>query len=572
VADPTAARLTVWSSNQGPHGIRDAVCAVLGLPHTSVRVLTPAVGGAFGLKDHAYEDELMVIAAARRLGRPVKWIEDRSEALLATTQARDERFEVEVAYDADGRLRGLRVDGVRNTGAHFSVFGGGPLFTMAGALPGPYRWDAVRAVGHLVATNRTPLGAYRGFGQTQAALVRERAVDLVALELGRDPVDLRLQNMLGPEELPHTTATHLTYDSGDYPAALRLAREIATGWPDPPEPGDGRRRGTGYCCYVQLTGIGNSSTNEAIGLLIGGFETSTVEVQPDGTVTVVSGISPHGQGLETTVAQLVADQLGVEPSCVQLVTGDTDLAPYSAYGTAASRSLAVGGGAAVVAAKRVAARVRAIAAELLEAAAEDIVLEDGAARVAGTSVGVPLADVARRAWQGFRLPDGLAPGLRETVTYDPPDGTFAYATHVCRVAVDPATGAVDVERYAVVHDCGTLVNPTVVEGQIHGGVAQGLGSALLESIVHDALGQPLTTTFLDYALPLEATVPDITVEHVETPSPHTPGGMKGMGEGGTNGAMACVANAVAAALPEVAARLGTLPLTPAVVWEALHDG
>ncbi len=568
VVDPSAERLTVWSSNQGPHAIRDAICHVLGLPQPAVRVITPAVGGGFGLKDHAYEDELMVVAAALHLGRPVKWIEDRSEAMVATTHARDERFEVTVAYDDDGRLRSLSVTGVRNTGAHFSVFGGGPLFTMAGMLPGPYRWDAVRVVGHLVATNRTPLGAYRGFGQTQAALVRERSVDLVAAALGRDPVDLRLQNMLGPDELPHTTSMYLTYDNGDYPAALRRARELAESWPSPEA--DGRRRGVGYAFYVQLAGLANSSANEAIGLGIGGFETSTVEMLHDGSVLVASGISPHGQGLETTIAQLVADRLGVDLDRVELVTGDTASTPYSAYGTAASRSLPVGGGAAVLAADRVADQLRSIAADMLEAAPEDVVLASGRAHVAGTAIGVPITDVAKRAWRGYRLPDGLTPGLRETAAYDPPSGTFSYAAHVCRVAVDSETGLVDVERYAVVHDCGTIVNPTIVEGQIHGGIAQGLGSALLESVIHDDRGQPLTTTFMDYLLPAQASMPDVTVEHMQTPSPYTPGGMKGMGEGGTNGAMACVANAVAAALPEVTEEMGSLPLTPQVIWEALH--
>jgi carbon-monoxide dehydrogenase large subunit len=568
VVDPTAERLTVWSSNQGPHAIRDAICEVLDLPQPAVRVVTPAVGGGFGLKDHAYEDELMVVAAAVRLGRPVKWIEDRCEAMVATTHARDERFDVAVAYDGDGTLRALDVTGLRNTGAHFAVFGGGPLFTMASMLPGPYRWEAVRVVGHLVATNRTPLGAYRGFGQTQAALVRERAVDLVAAALGRDPVDLRLQNMLGPDELPYTSPMFLTYDNGDYPAALRRARELAESWPVPVD--DGRRRGIGCAFYVQLAGLANSTANEAIGLQIGGFETSTVEMLHDGSVRVISGISPHGQGLETTIAQLVADRLGIDVHRVELVTGDTASTHYSAYGTAASRSLPLGGGAAVLAADRVADQLRSVAAEMLEAAPADVVLSAGQAHVAGTVMGVPIGEVARRAWRGYRLPEGMTPGLSETAAYDPPHGTFSYAAHVCRVAVDPDTGQVDVEQYAVVHDCGTVVNPTIVEGQIHGGIAQGLGSALLENVVHDGEGQPLTTTFMDYLLPVQASMPDVTVEHMETPSPYTPGGMKGMGEGGTNGAMACVTNAVAAALPEVAEQLGWLPLTPQVIWRALH--
>jgi aerobic carbon-monoxide dehydrogenase large subunit len=568
VVAPGADRLTVWSSNQAPHVIRDTICDVFGLRQHAVRVLAPAVGGAFGLKDHLYEDELMVVAAALRTGRPVKWIEDRTEALLATTHARDEELDFEVAFDDDGTLRAIRVDARRNTGAQLAIFGGGPLFAMAGTLPGPYRWDAVRTVGTVVATNRTPSGAYRGFGQTQAALVRERAIDMVAAELDRDPLELRLQNVVRADEMPYTTATMLTYDSGDYYAALSTLRDMVETWPAPDH--DGRRRGTGYAIYVQMSGIANSTTNEIIGLTIGGYETAVVTVEPDGSVRVRSGVSPHGQGLETTLAQIAADRLGVDLDSIEITCNDTDATPYSAYGTAASRSMTVGGGALELAAQDVAAKIARIAADMLEAAPEDVRLADGRAVVAGTDIGVPIAAVARRAFQGFRLPTGDTPGLTATVAYDPPQTVFSYAAHACRVAVDGETGAVEVEQYAVVHDCGTVVNPTIVEGQIHGGVAQGLGSALLESIHHSADGQPLTTTFLDYVLPASGNVPDIDIVHIETPSPITPGGMKGMGEGGTNGAMACVYNAVCAALPEAAHRLERLPMTAPRVWEALH--
>jgi len=578
IVRPEDERLTVWTSGQAAHVVRDSVCEVFGLRQHRVRVIIPAVGGAFGLKDHTYEDELMVVAAALALRRPVKWIEDRTESLLATTHARDEELDFEVAFDDDGTLRAIRVDARRNTGAHFAIFGGGPLFTMGGTLPGPYTWDAVRTVGTVVATNRTPSGAYRGFGQTQSALVRERAVDLVARALGRDPVDLRLHNMLQPGQLPHTTATMLTYDSGDYPAALRRVREMASAWRVDGAPvvagamcADGRRRGIGYAFYVQMTGIANSTTNEIVGLSIGGYETAVVTMEQDGAVRVRSGVSPHGQGLETTLAQVVADQLGVTVEAVEITFNDTDHTPYSPYGTAASRSMTVGGAAARLAADEVSAKICRIAADMLEAAAEDIRLIDGRAVVAGTEIGIEIGQVARRAWQGFRLPPGDHPGLTATATYDPPQTVFSDAAHACLVAVDPETGFVDVERYAVVHDCGTVVNPTVVEGQIHGGVAQGLGSTLLEAIRHNSDGQPLTSTFLDYVLPASCNMPDIEIEHMETPSPITPGGMKGMGEGGTNGAMVCVLNAVSAALPEIAERLDRLPLTPSVVWHALHD-
>lgn len=565
-------RLTVYTSTQAPHAVRDALCEVLGLPQHRVRIIVPDVGGGFGLKDHLYEDEVIAVVAALHTRRPVKWIEDRSESLLTTTHARDECFDVTVAFDHDGTLLGLDVSGTRNCGGRFAVFGGGPLFTGFGVLPGPYRWQAVRCVGRLVATNTMSTGAYRGFGQTQAAAVRERTVELVAQALGRDPIDLRLQNMIRLDELPYTTRTFLTYDSGDYGhAAARAKALLAEVAPDAAgQPDDGRRRGVGYASYVQLAGIGPSIANEIIGLSIGGYETAKVQMEPDGSVRVFSGISPHGQGQETTFAQLVADALGVALDDVQLVTGDTDAAPYSAYGTAASRSIAVGGGAAVTAAGQVAAKLKAIAAEMMEANPADIVLGQGAAAVVGTNVSLPIAAVAHRAWQGFRLPDGLEPGLVATHVYDPTSGTFSYATHACQVAVDPDTGIVEVEAYVVVNDCGTMVNPTIVEGQIHGGIAQGLGAALLEEVLYDANGQPQAATLLDYLAPTTHDLPDVVIEHLEIPSPHTPGGMKGMGEGGTNGSFACVLNAVVAAVPELGASALTTPLTPDRLWTALH--
>tara|TARA_B100001123_G_scaffold87102_1_gene100080 strand:- start:4947 stop:7259 length:2313 start_codon:yes stop_codon:yes gene_type:complete len=568
VPDP-GGKLTIYTSTQTPHGVRDSICEVLGLRRNDVRVIAPDVGGAFGLKDHVYEDEIMVVIAALELGRPVKWVEDRFESLLTTTHARDEIHEVAVAFDDDGTLKGLRVEGRRNVGARLAVFGGGPLFTAFGLIPGPYRWESVHSVGQLVATNTMSTGAYRGFGQTQAALIRERAVDLVASELNVDPVQLRAMNMISVDELPYQTRTSIEYDNGDYLAALRRANDLIT--QSTASPNDGRVRGIGYCSYVQMAGIGPSDANEAIGLQIGGFESATVRVEPDGSVEVETGISPHGQGLETTIPQLVADELGVDPASITLIHGDTDTAPYSAYGTAASRSIAVGGGATVVAARRVAETIKTIAAEMLEAASADIVLDAGLATVAGTRVHVAIADVARRAWQGFRLPEGSNPGLVESFCYEPASATFSYATHACRVAVDTGTGVVDVEEYVVVHDCGTIVNPTIVEGQIHGGVAQGLGAALMEEVLHDDQGQPLSSTLLDYHVPTSASMPEVRIEHLEIPSPFTPGGMKGMGEGGTNGSYAAIVNAVCAALPEVDWTKLATPLSPNRIWEALNQ-
>ncbi len=561
-------KLTVHTSTQAPHAVRDAIARVTGLALAKIRVVAPDVGGAFGVKDHIEADEMLVVLAAQRLRRPVVWIEDRWQALTTTPQARDEHYDVSIAFDDDGTLRGLQVRAIRNAGAHFAIFGAGPLFAMSGMVPAPYRWDAVRVESEAVATNTCPTGAYRGFGQTQAVFVRERAIDLAAAHLGIDPVELRLRNVLQPDELPaQLRSAPIMLDNGDYPEALWRARALASDWEAPPA--DGRARGVAYALYVQMAGVGPSGGNAAIGLDIGGFETTELRMLNDGTVRALVGVSTHGQGHETTFAQLIADRLGVHPDVVELVHSDTDVTPYSAYGTAASRSIAVGGGASVLAAERLAARLRAIAAERLEAAPADIILADGTATVAGTSIGVPITQLAELAWQGRGLPEGTAPGLVELAVYDPAQFTFSYAVHVCRAAVDRETGSVEVERYGVVHDCGTIVNPTIVEGQIHGGIAQGLGAALLEEVVVGDNGEPRSASFLDYLLPIATNVPAIEVVHMEHPSPFTPGGMKGMGEGGTNGAFACVANAVAAALPEVARELDVTPLTPERIWAAL---
>ena len=563
-------KLTVWISTQAPHAVRDTIAQVCGVPQHHIRVIAPDVGGGFGVKDHIYEDELMVCLAALELGRPVKWIEDRYESLIATHGARDEAYDVEVGFDADGRLRALRVDAVRANGAYLSIFGGGPLFTMGGMLPGPYTWEAVRTTARVVATTTTPLGAYRGFGQTQSCYVRERVVDLVAAELDLDPADLRLRNLVRPDQQPYALRTvPIEFDNGDYPAALERARAMASAWSGDGS-GDGLARGIGYCTYVQMAAVGPSIGNKMIGLDVGGWEGATVRMERDGTLRVIIGVTPQGQGHATTFAQLAADRLGVAMDAIEVIHSDTDHTPYSAYGTAASRSIAVGGGATIRAADALAVKVRAIAADLLEAAPDDIVLRDGRATVAGTTVGISLGDVADRAWQGWELPDGIDPGLIASATYDPQAFTFSYATHVCRAAVDRQTGAIEIERYAVVHDCGTVVNPTIVEGQIHGGIAQGLGAALLEDMVHDDEAQPRTTTFLDYLLPVSASMPDVEIAHLVTPSPHNPGGMKGMGEGGTNGAFACVVNAVAAAVPDIAAAITSTPVTPTVLWSLLH--
>lgn len=556
-------KVTIWTSTQAPHAVRDAVAEVTGLPQHRLRVIAPDVGGGFGVKDHAYDDELIVVLAAIRLGRPVKWVESRAESLTVTTQARGERYEVEVGFDLDGALRALRVWATRDCGAYLSVFGAGPLFAFTGTIPGPYRWEAVTAHATAVATTTCPTHSYRGFGQTQATFVRELAVDMVAAELGIDRFALRIANCVTPEQQPWQPRTSpMKYDGGDYGESVRRAEAHARSWGDPPD--DGRDWGVGVATYVQMAGVGPSQGNPYIGLRIGSWEAAVVRMEPDASVRAYIGVSPQGQGHLTTFAQLIADRLGVDIEQIEVIHSDTDVTPYSAYGTAASRAISVGGGAVVLASEELADQLARIAAHLLEAAPADIVLADGNASVRGTPLrSVALRDVAARAWQGWDLPEGVTPGLQTRASYDPTNFTWSYSTHVSRVAVDPDTGQVEVDRYAVVLDCGTVVNPMIVEGQVHGGIAQGLGPALFEEVVHDENGQPRTAGLHEYLLPTATTMPSITVELMQTASPFTPGGMKGMGEGGTNGGFSCVVNAVRAAVgPGAAAALTHTPLTP----------
>ncbi|MEM9134395.1 MAG: xanthine dehydrogenase family protein molybdopterin-binding subunit [Actinomycetota bacterium] len=562
-------RLEVITSTQAPHAVRDALAAVLGWPRRRIRVTTPAIGGGFGVKDHPHDDELLVAVATAITGRALAWTEGRHESLTVTTQARDERHHLRLGLDGDGRFVALDIDGLRNGGAHFAIFGGGPLFANLGMLPGPYRFDRYHGRGRVVATTTVPTAAYRGFGQTQATYLRERLIDLAAAATGIGRLDLRRRNLIAATDQPYTTRAGLTYDNGDYAAALVAAEKAALTWPAPPD--DGRRYGIGYAPYVQMSGIGSSTINAAIGLAIGGFETASIEVDPDGEVSIDLGTVNHGQGHATSFARLVADRLGVTPDQVRLATPDTDHSPYSPYGTAASRTMAVGGAALVTATDRVAATLRAIAADELEAAPVDIELVDGMARVAGGGGDSrPLAALARRAWQGRALPDGCEPGLHARIAYDPVNCTFGFGVHVCRVAVDPDTGQVAIDHYHVVQDCGTVIEPVIVEGQTHGAMAQGAGAALLEEAAVDDRGQPTTGSLLSYLMPGFDFLPTPGLDQTETPAPHTPGGMKGIGEGGTNGAFAAVANAVADALPEVADQLTTTPLSPQRVWRILR--
>jgi carbon-monoxide dehydrogenase large subunit len=572
VADWDGDVLTVWSSTQVPSMLRSALAAHLGLGETGVRVLVPDVGGGFGLKTHVFPEELAVAAIARLLGRPLKWVETRREQLAAGAHAREQRMDAELAADDDGVVRALRARVVSDAGAYhiYPLTGALEPLGSAAILPGPYRTAVYEYESVAVRTNKAPLGAYRGVGMTMGAFVMERLLDLLGERVGLDPAEVRRRNLIPRERYPFVSASGMAYDSGDYPKALELAlaragyealrREQAAAR------AAGRLLGIGVACYTEYTGMGSAVFRRRGMDDVRGVESATVTMEPDGGVCCATSFPSQGQGHATTIAQVVADRLGVPLERVRLLPADTSAVPPGG-GTFGSRGAVSIGGTVAVAADQVRARLQALAAHRLEAAMEDVVLAGDRAHVRGLpDRGVAIAELARLAYAppAGDLPGG-GPGLTATVCFDPPGPTFSGAVHVAAVEVDRDTGRVRVHRYVVVEDCGPIVNPTIVEGQIHGAVAQGLGEALQEALVHDAEGQLLTGTLMDYALPRADDVPAFEVEHLETPSPVTPGGVKGMGEGGTIGAPAALASAVADAVRPLGVTITTLPISPQVL-------
>lgn len=570
IAEWDGETLTLWASTQSPHSLRSALAVALGLPEGRVRVVVPDVGGGFGLKTHVFPEDVAVAGMARRLGRPVKWIEERRENLAAASQARAQRLEIALAADGEGRILALRARAVSDAGAYHIY----PLtqalepLGSTSILPGPYVVPAYAYEAVAVATNKPPLGAYRGVGMTMAAFAMERTLDLVAERLGVDPAEVRRRNLIPREAYPFTSASGLAYDSGDFPKALaealaladydglRRAREAARA--------AGRCVGVGLACYTEYTGMGAQVFRRRGMENVSGIEAATVRVDPDGTVRCLLSFPSQGQGHATALAQLVADRLGVPMERVLVQPLDTAAAPTGS-GTFGSRGAVALTGTAGVAADTVRRKIAALAAHLLEASAEDIVVGDGLAHVRGLpDRGVPIAEVARAAYAPPRggLPPGTEPGLEATVYFDPPGATFSGAVHIAQVEVDPETGRVRVLRYALVEDCGPVINPLLVEGQIHGAVCQGVGEALLEDVVYDENAQIVTGTLMDYALPRADAAPEPAIGHLETPSPHFPGGVKGMGEGGTIGAPAAIANAVADAVRQRGVRITRLPIRP----------
>ena len=570
IADWDGETLTAWSPSQCPSIMRTALAVALDLPEARVRIVTPDVGGGFGLKMQVFPEDVAVAALARRLGRPVKWVEDRRENLAAASQAREQRTTAEVAAAADGTLLALRARVVSDAGAYHAYPTTGALEPLgtASILPGPYRTPAYEYEALALATHKPPLGAYRGVGMTMGAFVIERLLDLVAARAALDPAEVRRRNFIPREAYPFTSATGLTYDSGDFPKALeqvlaaveyeKLRREQQAARRA------GRVVGIGIACYTEYTGMGSAVFRQRGMTDVPGIEAATLTMDPDATVRCAVSFPTQGQGHATTIAQIVGDRLGLPIESVRVLPGDSSGSPRGS-GTFASRGTVSMLGSAGAAADLIAEKIRAFAAHRLEASADDVVLESGRAWVRGfpdRAVGV--AEIARLAYSPppGGLPDGLTPGLEASVYFDPPGPTFSGAIHVAVVEIDPDTGRVDVKRYAVVEDCGPVINPMIVDGQIHGAVAQGIGEALLEAVVYDADGQLLTATLMDYALPRAADLPSFEISHLETPSPIMPGGVKGMGEGGTIGAPATIANAVADAVRHLDARITKLPIRP----------
>jgi carbon-monoxide dehydrogenase large subunit len=550
----------VEMTSQAPHRHREKLATTLSLAERRVRVVAPDVGGGFGHKGHHYPGEAAAARLAMLLDRPVNWTATRTEGFLSGTHGRDHRTEAALAVDDDGTVRGLRVRTTANAGGY--VLGSGPALAVAYGrlLAGQYRLPAVHCRTEAVLTNTAPVHAYRGAGRPEAIYVIERLMDTAARELGVDPAELRRHNQVPAEEFPYETPTGVTYDSGDYRKALDVALE-AVGYEGFRERQArareaGRYLGVGMACYVESTGEG--------------FESGLVRVHPDGGVTVYAGTHSHGQGHATTYAQVVADELGIGYEEIEVVEGDTERVP-TGTGTFGSRSAVVGGNAVAESAREVARKARRLAADRLEAAPEDLRIEDGSVHVAGApGRSVPFAEVAGAAYGGDR-PAGVSPGLEATTFYEADGTPYTFGCHAALVEVDPESGEVEIDRYVVVDDCGTRINPRIVEGQVHGGVAQGIGQALYERASYDASGNLVTGSLGDYAVPTAVQLPEMEEHATVTESPHNPLGVKGIGEAGTIAAPPAVVNAVVDALEPFGVEHIDMPLTAETVWRATRE-
>ncbi len=567
---------TLYTTSQNPHVIRLLMGAfVMGIPEHKLRVIAPDVGGGFGSKIFHYAEEAIVTWAAKRVSRPVKWTAERSESFISDAHGRDHITHAELAMDDDGRFLGLRVSTRANLGAYLSTFGPSvPTYLYATLLAGNYKTPAIYAEVKGMFTNTVPVDAYRGAGRPEASYLLERLVDRAAKVAGLDPIEIRRRNFIKPDDFPYATPVALEYDTGDYDTAVDQALELGdyAGFDArrKASAANGKLRGIGISTYIEACGIAPSNVAGALGARAGLYEAGTVRVNPTGSVTVLTGSHSHGQGHETTFAQLVTEALGVDFDAVEIVHGDTGKVPFG-MGTYGSRSAAVGGVALVNALEKIREKSKKIAAHLLEASEDDIEFKDGQLTVTGTDKSVAFGDVAMAAYVPHNYPlDTLEPGLEETAFYDPKNFTFPAGCHICEVEVDPDTGVVDVVRFTAADDFGRVINPMIVEGQVHGGVAQGIGQALYEVAVYDESGQLSSGTLMDYCLPKADNVPDFAVTTNVTPCTHNVLGVKGCGEAGAIGSPPAVINAIVDALSGLGVEDIAMPATPERVWQAIQ--
>lgn len=572
---PGADELTLYNTTQNPHIVRFLVSVTNNIPENKIRVLARDVGGGFGSKIPFYGGDALTIFASQVTGRPVKWIEDRRENYLATIHGRDQVTDVELAARRDGTMTGLRVKAYSNMGAYLSTAAPGvPTWLFALIVPGCYTIQDYKCDVWGAFTNTTPTDAYRGAGRPEAAFLIERMTDLLAGELGMDPVDVRRKNFIPADAFPYTSGGTLTYDSGNYQMTLDKALEMAdySGFRQQQQQmrQQGRYQGIGLSTYVEVCGLAPSPAAGAMGFQGGLWEPATIRMLATGKVVVLTGTSPHGQGEETTFAQLVADQLGVAVEDVDVVHGDTGAIPMG-WGTYGSRSTAVGGTAIFKATQKVIEKAKKVAAHLLEAAPDDVVFDSGTFHVQGSpDKSKTIQEIALMANLAWNMPEGVEPGLEESSFHDPTNFTYPFGAHICTVEVDPDTGEVKILRYVAVDDVGVVVNPMIVDGQVHGGVAQGIGQALYEHAIYDEAGQLITGSMTDYAVPNMTQIPTVETARTETPCPHNLTGIKGVGETGTIASSQAVVNAVVDALSPLGIKHIDMPLTPERVWKAMQ--
>ncbi|MDS1269864.1 xanthine dehydrogenase family protein molybdopterin-binding subunit [Lipingzhangella sp. LS1_29] len=581
VCEPDGDSFTLYSSTQVPHIVRVMLAMTTGIPEQNIRVIAPDVGGGFGSKLQVTAEEALALLLARRLGQPVKWTETRSEGFQTTHHGRGQIQDVAIAADTDGRIRGLKVDLLADMGAYLMLITPGTPLLGALMYPGIYKMDAYSFSCTGVFTTKTPTDAYRGAGRPEATFAIERIMDELASELGLDPVELRRRNWIENTEFPYETVAGLTYDSGNYEAATDRALELF-GYDSLRQEQSARRSqdgsaddaptqlGIGVSTYTEMCGLAPSRVLGSLSYGAGGWEHAAVRMLPTGKVEVVTGTTPHGQGHDTCWSQIAADQLGVDYADVRVLHGDTQVAPKG-MDTYGSRSLVVGGAALVQACTRVVEKARPVAAHLLEAAVEDVEFTGGAFRVRGTpEPATTMAEVALAAFTAHDLPEGTEPSLDAEATVDPENFSYPHGTHLCAVEVDTETGRVDIRSYVAVDDVGVVVNPQIVDGQVHGGIAQGIGQALYEEAVHDADGNLVTSTMADYLLPSAADLPDFVTDRTESPATTHPLGVKGVGEAGTIASTPAVVNAIADALAPYGVRDVPMPCTPERVWRAIQ--